>query len=217
MSAADAASHQAVEAVWRIEAGQVIASLARITGDVGTAEEMAQDALLAALEQWPRTGVPPNPGGWLMMTAKNRAIDAHRRKERLQDKMTALGHEVEARRGAEAAVLDDAIDDTIGDDVLRLIFTACHPVLAMESRVALTLRCLGGLTTEEIARAFLRPDGNRGAADRPRQKDPRGPERALRASDAARDGGAAGRRPRGDLPDLQRGVLRHHGAGLDAP
>jgi RNA polymerase sigma factor (sigma-70 family) len=157
MSAADAASHQAVEAVWRIEAGQLIASLARITGDVGTAEEMAQDALVAALEQWPRTGVPPNPGGWLMMTAKNRAIDAHRRRERLQDKVTALGHEVEARRGAEAAVLDDAIDDTIGDDVLRLIFTACHPVLAMESRVALTLRCLGGLTTEEIARAFLVP------------------------------------------------------------
>jgi RNA polymerase sigma factor (sigma-70 family) len=155
--AADAASHQAVEAVWRIEAGQLIAGLARITGDVGVAEEMAQEALVAALEQWPRTGVPANPGGWLMMTAKNRAIDAHRRRERLHDKVTALGREAEARQDAEAAVLDDAIDDTIGDDVLRLIFTACHPVLSLESRVALTLRCLGGLTTEEIARAFLVP------------------------------------------------------------
>ncbi len=150
-------THRAVEAVWRIEAGQLIAALARVTGDVGAAEEMAQEALVAALEQWPRTGVPPNPGGWLMTTAKNRAIDEHRRRERFHTKVAALGLEVEAHQEARVAEVDDAMDDTIDDDLLRLIFTACHPALPMESRVALTLRCLGGLTTEETARAFLIP------------------------------------------------------------
>ena len=134
-------THRAVEAVWRIEAGQLIAALARVTGDVGAAEEMAQEALVAALEQWPRTGVPPNPGGWLMTTAKNRAIDGPRRRERFHTKVAALGLEVEAHQEARVAEVDDAMDDTIDDDLLRLIFTACHPALPMESRVALTLRC----------------------------------------------------------------------------
>jgi RNA polymerase sigma factor (sigma-70 family) len=143
--------------VWRIEAAQLIAALARITGDVGSAEELAQEALVAALERWPSTGVPPNPAGWLMTTAKNRAIDAHRRRERLRGKAEQLGRQAEAQQRDAQAAVDDAIDDALGDDLLRLIFTACHPVLSLESRVALTLRCLGGLTTDEIARAFLVP------------------------------------------------------------
>jgi RNA polymerase sigma factor (sigma-70 family) len=154
-----AADHVArtVEAVWRMEAGQLIAALARVTGDVGTAEETAQEALATALEQWPRAGVPPNPAAWLMTTAKNRAIDAHRRRERFGARAPELGRELQARQDADSAEVDDRVDDVIGDDLLRLIFTACHPVLSAESRVGLTLRCLGGLTTDEIARAFLIP------------------------------------------------------------
>ncbi len=154
---ARAAVHRTIEALWRIESGRLIAGLARITRDVGTAEELAQDALVVALERWPATGIPPNPAGWLMTTAKNRAIDAVRHQAVARRRLETLGRDLESGQ-ADADDVDDALDDHIGDDLLRLIFTACHPVLSMDSRVALTLRCLGGLTTEEIARAFLVPD-----------------------------------------------------------
>ncbi|HEX2207206.1 MAG TPA: RNA polymerase sigma factor [Longimicrobium sp.] len=149
--------HRAIDAVWRIESAKVIAGLARMTRDVGLAEDLAQDALLAALETWPRTGVPSNPGAWLMSTASRRAIDQFRRGKMLERKHAELGHELEARQEAAVPDLDEALDDPIGDDLLRLVFTCCHPVLTQEARVALTLRMLGGLTTEEIARAFLTP------------------------------------------------------------
>jgi len=149
-------AHRAIEAVWRIESARLIAGLARIVGDVGLAEDLAQDALVAALEQWPESGVPDNPGAWLMATAKHRAIDQLRRHKMLDRKHEELGYEI-AELQATAPDFDAAIDDHIGDDLLRLIFTACHPVLTTEARTALTLRLLGGLTTEEIARAFLVP------------------------------------------------------------
>ncbi len=155
MTASD--THRAIDAVWRIESPRLIAGLARIVRDVGLAEDLAQDALVAALERWPESGVPDNPGAWLMATAKHRAIDQLRRKSLLERKHAELGHELEARQETATAELDAAIDDDIGDDLLRLVFTACHPVLSTEARVALTLRLLGGLTTEEIARAFLVP------------------------------------------------------------
>ncbi|HVT44690.1 MAG TPA: RNA polymerase sigma factor [Thermoanaerobaculia bacterium] len=148
-------THRAIDAVWRIESPRVIAGLARIVRDVGIAEDLAQDALVAALEQWPESGVPRNPGAWLMATAKHRAIDLLRRGEMLGRKHEELGREIEARQELAIADFETAIDDDIGDDLLRLVFTACHPVLSPEARVALTLRLLGGLTTEEIARAFL--------------------------------------------------------------
>ncbi len=145
-----------IEAVWRIESARLIGGLVRLVGDVGRAEELAQDALVIALEQWPQSGVPAKPGAWLMSTAKHRAIDQIRRHERLMRKYEQVGRELETHRHEE--VLDlDALDDPIDDDVLRLVFTACHPVLSTEARVSLTLRLLGGLTTEEIARAFLVP------------------------------------------------------------
>jgi RNA polymerase sigma factor (sigma-70 family) len=150
-------THRAIEAVWRIESAKVIASLARMVRDVGIAEDLAQDALVAALEQWPESGVPNNPGAWLMAAAKRRAIDVLRRGSMLDRKHEQLGHELEAKQDTTPD-LDAAIDDDIGDDLLRLIFTACHPVLSTEARVALTLRLLGGLTTDEIARAFLVPE-----------------------------------------------------------
>lgn len=153
MTATD--THRAIDAVWRIESAKLIAGLARIVRDVGLAEDLAQDALLAALKQWPETGVPDNPAAWLMAAAKHRAIDHWRRKKRLEQKHAELGHELEAGRQAAAADMEAALDDDVGDDLLRLVFTACHPVLSTEARVALTLRLLGGLTTEEIARAFL--------------------------------------------------------------
>jgi RNA polymerase sigma factor (sigma-70 family) len=153
----DTAARRAVEAVWRIESARLIAGLARITGDIGLAEELAQDALVTALEQWPRTGIPPNPAGWLMTTAKNRAIDTHRRRAMHDRKIQAIGNAMPAGHDPIGTEVDDALDDHIGDDLLRLIFTAAHPVLSTEARVALTLRCLGGLSTEEIARAFLVP------------------------------------------------------------
>ncbi|MGY1617961.1 RNA polymerase sigma factor [Geodermatophilus sp. SYSU D00691] len=155
MGARPAATAGAVEAVWRIESARLVAALARITQDVGLAEEYAQDALVTALEQWPRTGVPPNPGGWLMTTARNRAVDAARRRAVHATKLAALGRDVEVREQSAEAEADDALDDHVGDDVLRLVFTACSPALTLESRVALTLRCLGGLSTAEIARSFL--------------------------------------------------------------
>jgi len=150
--------NSAIDAVWRIESAKVIASLARITGDVGLAEDLAQDALLAALERWPETGIPDNPGAWLMATAKHRAIDMHRRSKLLERKHEQMVPELEDRQELSVSDLDTALDDDIGDDLLRLMFTACHPVLSTDARVALTLRLLGGLTTDEIARAFLVPE-----------------------------------------------------------
>jgi len=149
------AAFQAIDAVWRIESARLIAGLARIVRDIGVAEELAQDALVAALEQWPESGVPNNPGAWLMATAKHRAIDLLRRNKRLDVKHQELGRQLDTRQGKAAADLEAMMDDDVGDDLLRLMFTACHPVLPSEARVALTLRLLGGLTTEEIARAFL--------------------------------------------------------------
>lgn len=150
-------THQAIDAVWRIESARIIAGLARLVRDVGLAEELAQDALVAALEQWPESGIPDNPGAWLMAAAKHRAIDMFRRKKLLERKHEELGRELQEQ---EKAVPDfnSALDDDIGDDLLRLVFTSCHPVLSTEARVALTLRLLGGLTTDEIARAFLVPE-----------------------------------------------------------
>ena len=150
-------TQRAIDAVWRIESPRLIAGIARIVRDVGFAEDLAQDALVAALQQWPESGIPDNPGAWLMATAKHRAIDHFRRNTRLERKHEELGRELEKK---EMAVPDfeSALDDDIGDDLLRLVFTACHPVLPTEARVALTLRLLGGLTTEEIARAFLVPE-----------------------------------------------------------
>jgi len=151
-------THRAIDAVWRIESAKLIAGLTRITGDVGLAEDLAQDALVAALERWPESGVPDNPGAWLMATAKHRAIDLFRRGKLLERKHVEVGHELRAREESPERELDAAIDDHVGDDLLGLIFTTCHPVLSTEARVALTLRLLGGLTTEEIARAFLVPE-----------------------------------------------------------
>jgi RNA polymerase sigma factor (sigma-70 family) len=150
-------THRAIDAVWRIESAKLIAGLTRIVRDVGVAEDLAQDALLVALEKWPETGVPDNPGAWLMATAKHRAIDKLRRNKLLDRKHEQLGYELEDQQGTTPD-LDAALDDTVGDDLLRLMFMSCHPILSMEARVALTLRLLGGLTTPEIARAFLVPE-----------------------------------------------------------
>src|SRR5437870_8840512 len=148
-------AHHAIEAIWRIESARLIAGLARLVGDIGTAEELAQDALVAALEQWPAEGVPERPGAWLMGTAKHRAFDLIRRRKMLERKHEEIGRELE--RTQEGLEVDTAIEADVGDDLLGLIFMACHPVLAKDARVALTLRVLGGLTTDEIARAFLVP------------------------------------------------------------
>jgi len=172
--------HAAVHAVWRIESGRLIAGLARMTRDVGTAEELAQDALVTALETWPSTGIPDNPGAWLMTTAKRRAIDVLRRGKRIDEKHAAIAHETAASTTPDLARLDD----DIGDDLLRLIFTACHPVLPTESRVALTLRVVGGLSTEEIARAFL-------------VSEPTIQQRIVRAKRALADAGVEFELPRG--------------------
>ena len=174
-----------IDAVWRIESPRLIAGLARIVRDVGLAEDLAQDALVAALERWPETGVPENPGAWLMAAAKNRGIDQLRRRTLLDRKHGEIARDLEAETVAEIAALESAIDDDIGDDLLRLLFTACHPVLPMEARVALTLRLLGGLTTEEIARAFLVPA-------------PTIAQRIVRAKRALADAGVPFEVPRGD-------------------
>lgn len=150
-------THRAIDAVWRIESPRLIATLVRIVGDVEIAEDLAQDALVVALEKWPETGVPDNPGAWLTATAKHRAIDVLRRRTRLERKHEALGVEIEISAELNAVDVDAALDDDIGDELLRLVFMSCHPVLSTEARVALTLRLVGGLTTEEIARAFLAP------------------------------------------------------------
>jgi RNA polymerase sigma factor (sigma-70 family) len=155
-------TQRAIEAVFRIESARLIGGLARIVRDVGLAEELAQEAMVAALERWPEAGVPDNPGAWLMATAKNRAIDELRRTRRLAQKHEQLGHQLEAEQQRDAvdllARIERDLDDDIGDDLLRLVFTACHPVLPTDARVALTLRLVGGLTTDEIARAFLVPE-----------------------------------------------------------
>ena len=143
---------RAIEAVWRIEAPRLIAGLARVVRDVGAAEELAQDALVTALEQWPAAGIPVKPGAWLMAAAKNRAIDLIRRRKLLERKHRELGREAERAQDEAADEIERAAEDDVGDDLLRLIFTCCHPVLPPEGRVALTLRMLGGLTTDEIDR-----------------------------------------------------------------
>lgn len=185
-------THRAIDAVWRIESPRLIAGLARIVRDVGPAEDLAQDALVAALEQWPESGVPRNPGAWLMAIAKRRAIDLMRRNERLERKLELLGRELEVEEEGAAPDVEAALDDDIGDDLLSLVFTACHPVLSTEARVALTLRLLGGLTTGEIARAFLVSEATVAqrivrakrtlAAARVPFEVPRGPELATRLS-----------------------------------
>ena len=190
MTASD--THRAIEAVFRIESARLIAGLARFVHDLGVAEELAQDALVAALQQWPESGVPDNPGAWLMTSAKNRAIDLQRRSKRLERKHEELGHQVEAQQEAAVPDLEEAIDENVGDDLLRLVLISCHPVLSTEARVALTLRLLGGLTTEEIARAFLVPEptvaqrivrAKRTLAEkRVPFEVPRGPELAVRLS-----------------------------------
>jgi RNA polymerase sigma-70 factor, ECF subfamily len=151
-------THRAITAVWRIESARLIAGLTRMVRDVGLAEDLAQEALVAALERWPESGIPDKPGAWLMATAKHRAIDLLRRSKLVERKHEELGREMEVERELAMPDLDAAIDDDIGDDLLRLVFISCHPVLSTEARVALTLRLLGGLTTEEIARAFLVPE-----------------------------------------------------------
>ena len=153
MTSAD--THLAIDAVWRIESPRLIAGLVRMVRDVGLAEDLAHDALVAALEQWPAAGIPRNPAAWLMTTAKHRAIDQFRRSKRLERKHEELGYELELTQSENVPDFAAALDEDVGDDLLRLMFTACHPVLSTEARVALTLRLLGGLTTEEIARAFL--------------------------------------------------------------
>ena len=152
------AAHAAIDAVWRIESPKLVAALARMVRDVGLAEEIAQDALVTALERWPGTGIPEKPAAWLMATAKHRAIDVLRRRALAARKEETLGRELETAPDVAPTDLDAALDDDIGDDLLRLVFIACHPLLSTEARVALTLRLLGGLTTEEIARAFLVPE-----------------------------------------------------------
>jgi len=184
-------THRAIEAVWRIESAKLIAGLVRIVRDVGLAEELAQEALVAALEQWPASGVPDRPGAWLMAVAKHHALNHWNRRKLLERKHEALGHELREREEA-APDLDAALDDPVGDDLLRLVFIACHPVLSTDGRVALTLRLLGGLTTDEIARAFLVPESTiaqrivrakRALADaRVPFEVPRGPELAARLS-----------------------------------
>ncbi|MGH9500613.1 MAG: RNA polymerase sigma factor [Terriglobales bacterium] len=154
--------HRTIEAVWKIESTRLVAAIARVTRDIGIAEELAQDALLAALERWPEEGIPENPAAWLMTAAKRRAIDGLRRGQMLVQKHEEITRELEVQQQRLGEAMDHALDQVIDDDVLRLIFTACHPVLAVEGRVALTLRLIGGLTTEEIARAFLVPEKTMG-------------------------------------------------------
>src|SRR4051812_33390620 len=151
-------THRAINAVFRIEQAKLIAGLARMTRDVGVAEELAQDALVTALERWPQTGIPNNPAAWLMAAAKHRAIDKIRRAKMLERKHRELGREMEIEQELSMPDLERSMDSEVSDDLLRLMFTACHPVLSTEARVALTLRLLGGLATDEIARAFLVPE-----------------------------------------------------------
>ncbi|MEO6236922.1 MAG: RNA polymerase sigma factor [Vicinamibacterales bacterium] len=185
-------THRAIEAVWRIESARLIAGLARHVRDVGVAEDLAHDALVAALQQWPDSGIPDRPGAWLMAAGKRKAIDLFRRNKLMERKHEALGYEMDARQDGAVLALDASLDDDVGDDLLRLIFIACHPVLSTEARVALTLRLVAGLSTEEIARAFLVPEPTIAqrivrakrtlANERVRFELPRGEDRAARLS-----------------------------------
>ncbi len=189
-------AHRAIDAIWKIESPRLIATIARMVRDVGLAEELAQDALVVALEQWPTAGVPDNPGAWLTQTAKHRAIDRIRRERMAGRKLEALGKDMEGMLESSDDALIEALDDDIGDDMLRLIFTACHPVLSTEAQVALTLRLLGGLTTDEIARAFLVPEATVA-------------QRIVRAKRSLADAAIAYEVPRGDeLRERLAAVLR---------
>ncbi|PTR35457.1 RNA polymerase ECF family sigma subunit [Luteibacter sp. OK325] len=189
-------AHRTIDAIWKIESPRLIATIARMVRDVGLAEELAQDALVVALEQWPTAGVPDNPGAWLTQTAKHRAIDRIRRERMAGRKLEALGKDMEGMLESADDALIDALDDDIGDDMLRLIFTACHPVLSIEAQVALTLRLLGGLTTDEIARAFLVPEATVA-------------QRIVRAKRSLADAAVAYEVPRGDeLKERLASVLR---------
>ena len=216
------AAQRAVDAVWRLESARIIAGLARLTGDLGLAEDLAQDALVAALSQWPGSGIPPNPGAWLMSTARHRAIDRLRRDQRLRRNLGQLGHELHTRQQAAvfggpadfAAKLDALDAGEVQDDLLRLMFVACHPVLSADARVALTLRLLGGLTTDEIARAFLVAEptiAQRIVRAKRTLARKRVPFEVPSAGPAARP---AGLRAGSHLPDLQRGVHGDRGGGL---
>nr|WP_063573662.1 RNA polymerase sigma factor [Luteibacter rhizovicinus] len=189
-------AHRAIDAIWKIESPRLIATIARMVRDVGLAEELAQDALVVALEQWPTAGVPDNPGAWLTQTAKHRAIDRIRRERMAGRKLEALGKDMEGMLESADDALIDALDDDIGDDMLRLIFTACHPVLSIEAQVALILRLLGGLTTDEIARAFLVPEATVA-------------QRIVRAKRSLADASVTYEVPRGDeLKERLASVLR---------
>jgi RNA polymerase sigma factor (sigma-70 family) len=179
-----------IDAVWRMESAKLIAGLTRLVKDVGLAEDLAQDALLVALEKWPQAGVPDNPGAWLMATAKHRALDSMRRDKMLDRKHAELAPQIEAIQESTVTALDEAIDDDIGDDLLRLVFMTCHPILSTESRVALTLRLLGGLTTQEIARAFIVPE-------------PTIAQRIVRAKKTLTDAGVPFEVPRADERDAR--------------
>ena len=209
------ATRSAIEAVWRIESPRLIASLARITGDVGAAEELAQDALVIALEQWPSQGVPDGPGAWLMATAKHRAINLVRRRATYERKLQEIGRDAASRPEHYGEPDVDAMDDRVGDDLLRLIFISCHPVLSPEARAALTLRLLCGLTAAEIARASLVPEPT--VAQRiTRAKRTLATRRIPFNAGPQRAAGTPGLGARGHLPGVQRGLRGHGGHGLDA-